>query len=98
MTVGQTAALVLYAVGMSIGQALFKLSADHAKSAPEGFWETLLGTPYFYLSIALFGVLTLVWVWILARVPLTLAYPFVVLAFVFTPLLAVVFFNESIGL
>jgi drug/metabolite transporter (DMT)-like permease len=76
---------------------LFKLAADRAKSLPnESFWISLLGTSYFYLSILLYGVLTLVWLWVLSRIPLSRAYPFVVLAFVFTPALAVLFFKESV--
>src|SRR2546423_1212138 len=89
MTAGNLVILVLYALGMAIGQALFKLSADKAKDAPgDAFWFSLFSTAYFYLSIILYGVLTLIWFWILARMPLSRAYPFVVLAFVFTPILA----------
>ena len=98
MTSANVAILLLYALGMSLGQALFKLAVERAKSpANDAFWISLFSTGYFYLSIALYGALTLVWFWILARVPLSRAYPFVVLAF-FTPALAVLFFNESLNI
>ena len=89
--------LFLYALGMTFGQVLFKLAADRAK-AVEGnvFWISLFTTGYFYLSIVLYAVLTLAWFWILARVPLSRAYPFVALAFVLTPAFAAVLFDESI--
>ena len=99
MTSANVTILLLYALGMSLGQALFKLAVERAKSlANDAFWISLFSTGYFYLSIALYGALTLVWFWILARVPLSRAYPFVVLAFVFTPALAVLFFNESLNI
>lgn len=92
------ALLLLYAVGMSAGQMLFKMSADAAKRGGEGrFLAALLGTWQFYAAIVVYGGLALAWIWILTRVPLSRAYPFVVLAFVLTPILAVVFFGETVG-
>lgn len=89
-----------YAVGMSLGQMLFKISADHAKasSAEGAFWPTLLRTPSFYLALLTYGALTLLWIWILSRVELSKAYPFVALAFVTTPLGAALLFGEALNL
>lgn len=99
MTNANVTVLFLYAIGMSLGQALFKLAADRASSAAGGeFWSSLFSTGYFYVTIALYAVLTLVWFWVLARVPLSRAYPFVALAFVLTPVFAALFFGESIDL
>lgn len=97
MTTLNVTILFLYALGMSLGQVLFKLAADRAK-AVEGdvFWSSLFSTGYFYLSIALYATLTLAWFWILARVPLSRAYPFVALAFLLTPAFAALFFDESV--
>jgi len=91
--------LMLYAFGMSLGQVLFKIAADRAKArAADGFLESLVTDGYFLLAVALYGALTLVWVWILMRVPLSRAYPFVVLAFVFTPAFAILFFDEMVNI
>jgi drug/metabolite transporter (DMT)-like permease len=92
------ALLVLYALAMSLGQVLFKLAADHAKSDSAGFFAGLLGSWYFYVSVGLYALLTVVWIWLLTRLPLSRAYPFVVLAFVFTPVLAMLLFDERLGL
>jgi drug/metabolite transporter (DMT)-like permease len=93
------AMLCLYALGMSTGQVLFKLAADRARTAPENsFWVSVLGNGYFYIAVAVYAALTIAWVWILTRVPLSRAYPFVVLAFVITPLLANLFFGEHLDL
>jgi len=93
------AILVLYALGMSTGQVLFKLSADRTKAnAEQGFLGAVLGNGYFYAAFILYCVLTVLWVWVLTRVPLSRAYPFVVLAFVFTPAFAYLIFGESLDL
>lgn len=99
MSTSNIAILVLYALGMSIGQVLFKISADRTKAnASEGFLGSVLGNGYFLLALVVYAALTLVWVWVLTRVPLSRAYPFAVLAFVFTPILAFLFFGESLNL
>ena len=99
MSIANATILMLYALGMSLGQVLFKIAADRAKErAAGGFLESVVTDGYFVLAVAVYGVLTLIWVWILMRVPLSRAYPFVVLAFVFTPALAVLFLNESINI
>lgn len=91
--------LVLYAGGMSIGQVLFKFAADRSKGdATGGFLAALLRDGYFLAAITIYAALTVLWVWILTRVPLSRAYPFVVLSFAFTPALASLIFGESIGL
>jgi drug/metabolite transporter (DMT)-like permease len=91
--------LVCYAFGMSVGQVLFKLAADRSKHH-EGtaFLGALFADVYFLLAVIIYLGLTLLWVWVLTRVPLSRAYPFVVLAFVFTPALAAAFFGEQLGL
>jgi multidrug transporter EmrE-like cation transporter len=97
MSAVELALLVLYALGMSVGQVLFKLAADHAKADATGsFWNGLLSSWHFYVSVAVYASLTIAWIWVLTRIPLSRAYPFVVLAFVFTPLLAAVFFGERL--
>ena len=57
----------------------------------------MLGSWHFYASIALYGALTVVWIWILTRIPLSRAYPFVILTFVFTPMFAAFAFGEPLN-
>ena len=99
MTLPNILILIVYAFGLSLGQVLFKISADRAKGDPSNsFLLSLLSNGYFFLALVIYGGLTLVWVWILTRVPLSRAYPFVVLAFVFTPVLAALVFGEALNL
>lgn len=94
-------ALILlgYSVGMSFGQVLFKISADRAKAgvADGAFWQALIRTPAFYLSLVTYAALTLLWIWILSRIELSKAYPFVAFSFVTTPLIAALLFRESLN-
>ncbi len=84
---------------MSAGQMIFKLSADRAKANTDSkLLLALIGDSYFYLAIILYGAMTFLWVWILTRVPLSRAYPFVILTFIFTPILASLFFSERLDL
>ena len=48
-------------------------------------------------SLALYGLTTLGWVWILRHAPLHLAYPFMGLAFLIVPTLAWLLLGEPIG-
>ena len=88
-------ALGIFAAVLAAGQVLFKFSAAafKSKSVAQGFVE-LAQTPTFYAAVTLYGAATLLWVWILSRVPLSQAYPWVALATSAVPILAVVVFDE----
>ncbi|KLN62196.1 hypothetical protein WH96_01315 [Kiloniella spongiae] len=86
--------LFLFTLVMSSGQLLFK------KASLDINWnEGLLGlfNPWLITGIILYGIATLVWVWILKTVPLNFAYPFTALAFVIVPVAASILFKESLG-
>ncbi|MGZ5000746.1 MAG: EamA family transporter [Methylomonas sp.] len=97
MTFSLTITMVLYSIGMACGQLLFKLAAisPGKPGAPPSIFNTL----NFYLlgGIVLYGSLTLLWVWILRSVPLSKAYPFVALSFLFTPMLSKLFLDERLS-
>jgi drug/metabolite transporter (DMT)-like permease len=88
-------ALGVFAAMLAAGQVFFKYAASSLKNKPvvDGFLE-LAQTPTFYAAVALYGAATLLWVWILSRVPLSQAYPWVALAMSAVPILAVVVFHE----
>lgn len=85
--------MLLCVTGMSIGQLLFKKAAMSITSFSFG---GLIQNGWFLLAIVLYGATTLGWVWILRRAPLSLAYPFMSLAFLIVPALAWVFLSEPI--
>lgn len=92
------ALLVGYAGALSLGQVLFK-SASSAVAGPGGIalLGRLLASPSFVLAAAIYAALTVYWTWLLSRVPLSHAYPFVALCFVFVPLMAWARFGERVS-
>lgn len=98
MTTTRLLLLVLYAVGMGVGQILFKVAAAAVEREPGGggLVARLALSPPFLAAIVLYAALTVFWVWILTKVPLVYAYPFNALAFMATPLLAALVLHERI--
>jgi drug/metabolite transporter (DMT)-like permease len=82
---------------MSFGQLLFRYSAMHAAGKPfHDMVATLFTMPVFYGAVTLYGMCTLLWVWLLGRDPLAIAYPFAALAVVLVPLLDTLVFKQQL--
>jgi multidrug transporter EmrE-like cation transporter len=100
LSLAQIVLLCAYAAGMAGGQLLFKAAAVRAAAdAPLG--ERLIGllqNGSFLAAIALYGALSVLWVWVLTFTPLSRAYPFVALAFAATPALGALVFAEPVSL
>lgn len=95
-TMGITLSLytLLCVLGISIGQLLFKKAAAALPSIIS--LPSLLQNGWLIAALALYGVTTLGWVWILRHAPLHLAYPFMGLAFLIVPMLAWGFLGEPL--
>jgi len=89
------AMLVLYAIGMSLGQLMFK-AASNAFARQDGPLSlvAVIMNPWLLAGVSLYAFLTLLWVLVLVRVPLAYAYPFVALSFIFTPVGAALIYGE----
>ena len=79
------------------GQVLFKLTSQRLSAAGAPFTHALID-PVFMAAVALYGTATVLWIYVLKAVPLSFAYSFMALSFVFVPLLAALFLGESLGL
>jgi len=79
------------------GQVFFKYAASAFvnKSVGQGL-SALAFSPMFYAAVSIYAGATLLWIWILSRVPLAQAYPWVALATVAVPGIAVLLFNERL--
>jgi drug/metabolite transporter (DMT)-like permease len=85
---------LLCVLGISIGQLLFKKAAA---ALPETLsLMGLLLNGWLMAALALYGITTLAWVWILKHAPLHVAYPFMGLAFLIVPTLAWAFLGEPL--
>ena len=75
---------VLCVLGIAIGQILFKLTAnslDQTNSFLAPKTAAILVT-----ALALYGITTIAWVWVLQKVELGRVYPLMALAFILVPL------------
>lgn len=81
-------------IGISLGQMLFKKAAQSIPDA--SVWQAWLLNGWLLSALALYGLTTLVWIWVLRHAPLHLAYPFMGLAFLIVPCLGWLFLDEPI--
>ena len=90
---------------MCSGQILFKktalrmaeLNIENSNNLIYLF-STVLKIPHFFLALFVYGVATFYWLYILQKIPLSLAYPFTALAMVVIPILSYFLFKESLNI
>jgi drug/metabolite transporter (DMT)-like permease len=99
LTWSQILGLVSFAASMATGQILFKYGATQA-GVVQGLqgWIDLLLKPVIVLALTLYAFSTILWLWLLQKIPLTIAYPFAALAFLLVPIGAWIFFREPLNL
>lgn len=99
MDVLQIVKLLAFVLLLSAGQLLFKQTAQSTAALNNiSGLLSLASNFWFWLAIGLYGSATVLWIAILQRTPLSVAYPFTALAFVVVPLASWAFMGESINL
>jgi len=84
---------------LAVGQILFKLAAMSAPALNSlQSVLSLTGNAWFWAAMGVYTCTTLLWINALQSVPLSIAYPFIALGFIFVPLAAMFLFNEPLGL
>jgi drug/metabolite transporter (DMT)-like permease len=98
MTTLNLFSLLIFTGLLAGGQLLFKHVGLAMKGKPlvEGF-ITVAHAPALYAALSVYAVSTLLWIWILSRIPLSQAYPWVAVGLVIVPLLAWLVFGERVG-
>ncbi len=97
MAIPDTAWLVLFSLTLSGGQLLFKRAAEDIAGIPlPRMLPALAHSPAMWGAVTLYGSATLLWVWILTRIPLSQAYPWAALGAVFVPLAAILLLGEAV--
>lgn len=96
MTIGVALLVLVMILGFSGAQYLFKRAAQSVTIEPslQTLWA-LATNPSFLGALVLYGTGTLLYLWILNRLPLSRAYAFFALQFVLVPVLAVVLLGEA---
>ena len=82
---------------MALGQVLFKQGAKAFNALQ---WSSLLNVasnPYILSGVAVYGFSTVLWVYILSRMKLSLAYPTQSFSYVLVMLAAVFLFKEPVS-
>ena len=98
LAVSNLVGLAIFTVMLAVGQLLFKKSGLSIRGLPLG--EALVNLaqlPAFYAALVLYGLATLLWVWLLSRVTLMQAYPWVAAGVVIIPLLSAAVFGERVN-
>ena len=90
---------------MCSGQILFKKTAIELATMGINNSNNLsyllfnvLKIPYFFIALFIYGFATFYWLYLLQKIPLSLAYPFTALAMVIIPILSVYLFKEAVNL
>ena len=92
MTITTVAMILVTLTMLACGQVLFKLASGGISfTRPETFlsWTLLV-------ALAIYGLATVLWLAVLARVPLSQAFPFYGLSFLLVPMFARLFLGEAI--
>ena len=98
MTLFDTFSLALFTVMLAGGQVMFKrVGLSLRGHAGVEAILLVLGDPSLYLALAIYGAATLLWIWILSRVTLIQAYPWVSLGMIIVPLLGWLLFGERVS-
>jgi drug/metabolite transporter (DMT)-like permease len=90
--------LSFIAVSLAAGQYLFKRAGLSIQGQPiaKGLLS-LAVSPSLYVALALYGGTTLLWIFVLSRVPITLAYPWIAAATAAVPVIGWLAFGEHVG-
>ena len=98
--------LIGFAFLMSTGQMLFKKTAISITNLskeigdPVGIIESIfraIQIPWFYMALLTYGLATILWLYLLQRIPLSIAYPFTALAMIIVPIFSMFLFEEKLS-
>ncbi|MCU4161132.1 EamA family transporter [Acidiphilium sp. AL] len=92
-----TLALLAFTILLALGQLLFKKVGLELRgiSLTDGILR-ILGRPAIYAAGLLYFIATVLWIWILSRVPLSRAYPYVAVGVGLVPFLSIFVFGEHV--
>jgi drug/metabolite transporter (DMT)-like permease len=99
MDITRLVQVLLSVFGISLGQMLLKMAALNLKN-PDAMGIWVAGyciNVYLIGGVFLLGMSTLLWIWVLRTLSLSIAYPFMAMAFILVPLLAHFLLQEPIG-
>jgi multidrug transporter EmrE-like cation transporter len=90
--------VLCYSLIMAIGQIAFKFVAIDLRP-PFSLAQAAVRLPFnvwFWAMAALYGVSMIYWIWLLSRVPVSIAYPISALSLGIVPLLSWMLYSEQL--
>jgi uncharacterized membrane protein len=91
--------ILLCVLAISVGQVLFKLAAGRVDASdPRALAASLLMNPPLLTALAVYGLATLAWVWLLRDRSLSGSYPLFALSFVMVAVMGRLFLGETLSL
>ena len=97
--------VILFTVFMSAcAQLLLKMGMEKVENngglMADGLMSVIhaVFSPLVFAGIFIYGLSVLVWLWVLSKVDLSIAYPFVGVSFIFTLLFGVFLLDEGINI
>lgn len=78
------------------GQTVWKIGLTKAGGLHSGNWTQVLISPYILTGIVMYGAATVLWLAVLSRLPLSVAYPLQSAAYVLGLLVAAWLFRETV--
>jgi drug/metabolite transporter (DMT)-like permease len=83
---------------MASGQLLFKIGAAQWSGTTLSQWIwSFISNPFLVSAIFLYAFTTLIWIYVLRVLPLSLAYPITALSYVIVPILSFLLLKEKIS-
>jgi drug/metabolite transporter (DMT)-like permease len=89
-------ALLLNILLLVSGQIIWKIGLERAGGLQLHNLVQVLFSPLILLGIFIYGIATVVWLFVLSRLPLSIAYPLQSFAFIIALLAALLLFHETI--
>lgn len=92
--------VIFIAVLASVGQVLLKIGVSRSGGTEQPIAARLLDAvvnPYIFVGLSIYAVCALLWLYVISRIPLSIAYPVLSLTFVFVPVFAHFFFGDVLS-
>ncbi|WP_062197261.1 EamA family transporter [Massilibacterium senegalense] len=98
MSIGNFFLILLNTIVLVSGQFLFKFGLNGKDISFQSVWSIirLLFSPYIFSGLFLYALATVLWLFILTRVPLSIAYPIQSIAYILAVFGAYFVFNEPL--
>lgn len=92
----QTIQIIFCVLMVAVGQILFKLGAITAtqQNANIGAFVNI----YIVIALIIYAISTIIWIYLLRNIPLSIAYPFMSLSFILVPLASYYIFGDPLNL